>query len=367
MKITFVDPVGWDYTVKSPLTEPLGGTQSALCYLAVELARRGHDVALVNHIAAPAVHDGVRHVPWEEGATGEALNQADVVIVSNTACGRKMRDAGVRPPLILWTGHAHDQEAVQDLRRGPERDAWTGFAFVSRWAQDNYVRAFALAPERTRVLHNGIAPPFAAQDAGAPWFTSGAAPVLVYTSTPFRGLHVLLAAFPAIRAGIPDCRLRVYSNMSIYRIPPDRDQFRAIYDVCRNVPGVEYIGSIGQAQLAAEISSAAAIAYPSTFAETFCIAAAEAMSVGATLITTRLGALPEIFAPFAHMTDVNSDWQKLAEAYAALAIDVLAAAKRDPAAAAKQRQAQIEFIRARYTWPTIAPQWLTWLEQVAGG
>ena len=40
MNIAFLDAVGWDYDVSTPYQRPLGGSQSALAYLTVELARR---------------------------------------------------------------------------------------------------------------------------------------------------------------------------------------------------------------------------------------------------------------------------------------------------------------------------------------
>jgi len=41
MKLAFLDPVDWDYTPFSPLERPMGGSQSAICYLTPELRRWG--------------------------------------------------------------------------------------------------------------------------------------------------------------------------------------------------------------------------------------------------------------------------------------------------------------------------------------
>ena len=50
MKIGFFDTIGWDYDIETPYRQPLGGSQSALCYLAVALAATGHEVWLYNKL-----------------------------------------------------------------------------------------------------------------------------------------------------------------------------------------------------------------------------------------------------------------------------------------------------------------------------
>ena len=54
MRICFVDLADWDYNVDGPTVRPIGGSQSALCYLAIELARIGHDVTAMTGTMHPA-------------------------------------------------------------------------------------------------------------------------------------------------------------------------------------------------------------------------------------------------------------------------------------------------------------------------
>jgi glycosyltransferase involved in cell wall biosynthesis len=370
MRIAFLDPSTWQYTVDSPYSQPFGGSQSALCYLAVELARLGHAVAIFNGNPGPTESRGVQLRNLSEVQSPGFLNGFDVVVVLNSAIGRSLRrDFRVTVPMVLWNQHAADQPAILELNRLNERKSWTGFAFVSNWQREDFEKVFWVRREKSRVLRNAVSPAFA--DAPppdkAPWFITGEPPTLFYTSTPFRGLDVLLQAFPMIRAAIPGTRLRVFSSMSVYQVRPEDDQYRGLYSQAQTIDGVEYVGAMGQSRLAQELSGVAALAYPSTFAETSCIAALEAMATGAAVLTTRLGALPETTNGLASMVEWQPDNNQLAASFAATAIEVLRDMQQNLASTAARRDERIKFIRENYLWPGRAREWVDWLSQLAGG
>ena len=108
---------------------------------------------------------------------------------------------------------------------------------------------------------------------------------LAYTSTPFRGLAVLLACFPAIHRRHPNCQLDVFSSMQVYGQAAKDDPYTAFYDQCRQTEGINYRGSVSQPQLAKELAGATMLAYPNTFAETSCIAVMEALAAGLLVVT----------------------------------------------------------------------------------
>ena len=365
MRIAFLDPVGWQYSVDTPYERPFGGSQSAICYLAVELAKLGQRVTIFNSNPSTTQRHGVELRNISEVRSTAYLNGFDAVVVINGAIGRWLRrDVGANVPLVFWNHHSHDQPAVQELRRPFERKSWTGFAFVSEWQLENFERTYMVPREKSRVMRNAVSPAFASQATSEPWFSMGAPPTLFYSSTPFRGLDVLLKAFPTIRAAIPGTRLRVFSSMSVYQVSPENDEFRELYQRARQVEGVEYLGSVGQARLAQEINDAAALAYPSTFAETSCIAALEAMAVGAAVLTTRLGALPETTGGLASMVEWQADKSRLADSFATMVIAALRHMQHNPAEASMRRQARIKFINDKYTWAARAKEWIEWLSQL---
>ena len=364
MRIAFVDNSRWQYTVEAPYQRPFGGSQSALCYLAVELARLGERITIFNGNQTTSENRNVELRNILEIEQTGYLNQFDVIVVLNRTIGRKLRrDGRISVPLVFWNQHNHDQQAVRGLARLNERKSWTRFAFVSEWQRTNFERRYWVPREKSRVMRNAVSPAFGRQAPAVPWFLTGEPPVLVYSSTPFRGLDVLLQAFPAIRAAMPGTRLRIFSSMEVYQVSADKDQYQGLYRQARAIDGVEYIGSVGQSRLATEFASAAALAYPSTFAETSCISVLEAMAAGAAVFTTRLGALPETTNGLASMVDWDADGSRLAGSFADMAVAALREAKEDPATALISRDARIKFVNDNYTWPARANEWLAWLSQ----
>ncbi|HXP76858.1 MAG TPA: glycosyltransferase family 4 protein [Stellaceae bacterium] len=366
MKIAFLDPIDWDYTPSTPLERPLGGSQSAICYLTPELAALGHDVTLINSISRPGVYAGVRCPGRAGDIAPDYLNQFDAVIGINSAMGVKLRESGVTVPLILWSQQATDQKDIQGLREPDERLAWNAFFLVSDWQAGSYASDFGIRPDRIMVVRNAAAPVFQSLPPRArPFFRTGKPPVLIYTSTPFRGLLLLLVSFPLIRAAIPQCRLRVFSSMEVYQVAFEQEPlYHVLYALARDLPGVEYLGSVSQTELAAALAEADMLAYPNIFPETSCIAVMEAMAAGCLVCTSNLGALPETTAGFGFLMDLPTDILQMAQTFAAMVFTVYreacAAPDRYEDAIARQRA----HAHTQYTWAARALEWSAALPRV---
>jgi glycosyltransferase involved in cell wall biosynthesis len=365
VRIAFVHRTVVDYTVETPYRRAIGGTESALVYVATALAARGHLVSLLTNASDPGLYRGVQCLNYKTALTPQFIAGCDVVVVSNEAVGRVLRDdfKAVRP-LVLWCQHADDQPAIDGLEFTRERKAWAGFAFVSQWQMDAFCRVFWVPPERSRVMRNAVSPAFAALALQEPWFRSAAPPVLAYTSAPYRGLDVLLAAFPAIRGAVAGARLKVFSGLSTTRGGPDDNEYADLHRQCLATEGVDYVGPVAQPVLAAELAQAAALAYPSTYPETSCIAVMEAMAAGATILTTRLGALPETMAGFGYMTLPSDEPAKLTRDFAVMAIGALNAMRADPDTAWARREAQLAHIARHCQWTGRAAEWESWLGEI---
>ena len=369
VKIAFIDPTKGAYTPETPRRQPLGGSQSALCYLTEVLAAAGYSITVVNGTGAAVTVRGVRCLPIASTRL-EDLCDFHVVVFLN-GCDREFllrlrakMDDGRK--LVLWTQHAIDQPAMANLAEADVRDCLDGIAFVSRWQMDGYLNAFPFDPTRCRVMRNGIAPAFAnlfGRDedilAAKPW-----PPVLTYASTPFRGLDVLLDSFPLIRTAIPGTRLRVCSSLEGYQVPAEQDPFTALYQRCRETDGVEYLGGLGQMELAGAMREATCLAYLNRFAETSCIAVLEALAAGCLVVSSQLGALPESGAGFACLIPVPEDPQEHAWRYAEAAVAALSELREDSSGAGRRLRAQVDHANARTTWEVRAQGWIDWFKEL---
>lgn len=367
MHFLFIDPAGNGYDPETPLRMPLGGTQSAVAYLSTELVKAGCKVTLMNHASEKRVVRGVR-VDANTAIMAEGFGKYDAVVVVSAAAGYKFRQVIPKPiPLLLYCHHAADQPAVTHLNDKDAWQAWSAFVMVSHWQLENYVSRFGLPRENLHVIENAVSPAFLSQAPSVPWFEKGTNPTLAYISTPFRGLDVLLAAFPAIRERVPDVQLNVFSGMKLYDPAVQNDPHDYLYALARALPGVTYSPPVSQSELATHLRDTAALTYPSTFAETSCISVMEAMACGADVLATAFGALPETLHGFGRTMPMASTLPELTRNYVDFVCQALRETKQNPAAALERRKQQVAFVQNNYTWARRAQSWIGLVEAIKSG
>jgi predicted O-linked N-acetylglucosamine transferase (SPINDLY family) len=389
MRIVFVDPIDWNYRIETPYQEPLGGSQSALCYLAEALVKQGHDVFLLNSAVLAGISRGVVCLPLNAMSSDlvHSLAPDALVILNSVTLGRQIKP--LLPPttrLVCWLQSAHDQPSVLPLQQSGEHAIFDGFALVSDWQHQQFQRHFKLDPARVGILRNAIAPAFQhVFPQPSPILAAKVQPpILAYTSTPFRGLDLLLDAVPRIRQAVPGTVLKVFSSMKVYQQNEPDDSFNPLYRRCRETDGVEYVGSLPQPALAQELRAVTALTYPNTFFETSCIAVLEAMACGCQVITSNLGALPETTAGFARLIALEQpdplpprfavftepSRHAYLQQFIATTVETLQTAM-EPGSAVDSHEAklrsQIEYVNQHCTWSVRAQQWVEWLERLGQG
>ena len=81
MRIAFIDPTTHDYNIETPFHTPFGGSQSSLCYLAIELAALGHEVSSVTETRDAGRFRGVECVGKRPGLEKGFLDRFDVIVI----------------------------------------------------------------------------------------------------------------------------------------------------------------------------------------------------------------------------------------------------------------------------------------------
>lgn len=204
--------------------------------------------------------------------------------------------ADTTKPTVYWNQLSYDQDAVQFLSSPENVEAINQFVFVSHWQSELYRKQFNIPGYKTKVLKNASLD-IVQRETGPKQKVK-----LCYTSTPWRGLDVLLHAWEL--ANTQDCELHIFSSTKIYGqefATNNEDQYQELYDKCEQLEGVIYRGSVSNEELRQELPTFDILAYPNTFEETSCISVIEALSCGLRVVCPNLGALPETTEGWARM------------------------------------------------------------------
>ncbi|BCY17937.1 hypothetical protein hrd7_17860 [Leptolinea sp. HRD-7] len=257
-----------------PELNPVGGSETAAIRLAGALRSMGHSVRLITDI---------NQIP---------LLSCEVFI--SLRLWQVFHD-GYYPGKInyLWCQDDFNQNIVEQLRDPnialPVYNRLNGLFMLSTYQQVQWIRNLNLMVEKIIPTTNGI--PLEKFNVDTTTLRSRK-PWCYYSSTPFRGLDKLLQAWPDVNKAIPDARLHLFTSMKVYNTD-ETDDYKRLYELARSLPGVNYRGSVGQAELRETALQCRALAYPCTFPETSCIAAMEAMAAGCAVVSTSTGALVE--------------------------------------------------------------------------
>jgi glycosyltransferase involved in cell wall biosynthesis len=211
---------------------------------------------------------------------------------------------------IIWQQLSYDQQNVAGMQDPNFVNRIDCFVYVSNWSYEKFRVIYKTPEHKSLVIKNAIDPiEYIPKNKGK--FK------LIYTSTPWRGLEVLLDAFELLNRD--DVELDVYSSTIIYGDSFNKDNepvFKPLFDRAKSMKNVNYKGYAENSEIRKAVQQAHVFAYPSIFEETSCIAAIEAGAAGCKMVTTNFGALYETCGEFATMVPYNSDKKALARSYA---------------------------------------------------
>ena len=346
---------GLPFDGKTPFERSLGGSESAVVFMARALAGRGHRVRVFSRCERPGDYDGVVYRDLADFPDFAEAGACDVFI-----CCRHLR--GLAAPVrakasIVWNHDILPRQLAQQLNSLMFK---VDRLFVlSEFHRSQFERRLSLPADRYEVTRNGV------DLVGIDEAIEGVArdpERLLYTSRPERGLEQLLAMWPELKRRRPGLKLAV----AHYDNPGADAQMRAFLDrlhqTAEALPDVTFLGPLSKRELYREIAGSALVVYPATFPEVSCISALEAAACGTPMVASRYCALKEsvVDGETGLLVPGDPHTQEYQERFIA-AVDCLWQEEdwlADMAEAARQR------IEERYQWSDIAAEWEALFEQM---
>ncbi len=274
-----------------------------------------------------------------------------------------LRAAGARRVVAATHGHEVGWSMLPGSRQALRRIGSTVdvLTFVSRYTRSRFSAAFGrLAP--LEHLPSGVdvdtyRPDPVARAQIRDRHQLGSRPVVVCISrlVPRKGQDMLIRAFPAIRAKVPDAALLVVGG------GPDRDRLQALADQLGVATDVIFTGSVPHAELPAHYAAGDVFAMPCRTrgrgldVEALGIVFLEAAATGLPVVAGRSGGAPETVRE--GVSGLVVDGRSVGELAEAVG-DLLA----DPERAAKLGAAGREWMREEWRWVDLAERLRTWLD-----
>lgn len=269
------------------------------------------------------------------------MDLSDINLILSVCDPRLLSDT---KPNVLWVHLSYDQDNVQLLKNENFVRRLSGIVFVSNWQYEKFRQMFPIHLTKTYVIENWIEP---VQLAEKPEKIK-----LIYTSTPWRGLEILIEVLK--RMDRDDIDVEVFSGTTIYGAQfhhQTHKQFIPLYNELEKL-GAKHVEYATNEEVKKALETAHIMAYPNIFEETSCLSVIEALSAGCRVVTSSLGALPETTKGFANLVTLGNDYvEKYTET---LEKEIDNFWNHDTQKALREQQ---EFFHKHYSWSYRESNW----------
>ena len=258
---------------------------------------------------------------------------------------------------ILWAQNSYDQSNLAPwFENKSNHSKYDWYVFNSHWCAEKFRMAFKVPPEKCVVIKNAIE-----KFADKPTHKNGDKIKLIYTSTPWRGLSVLLGAMQLIKN--PLIELDVYSSTQIYGDAfknANDTSYQDLYEQAKKLPNVNYIGYASNEKIMKKMGEYKIFAYPNIWEETSCMSAIEALGSGLHGIVTNYGALFETCSEWPTYVQYDRDYKNLAKCFA-YAIEGISE-QLHSVGMQQLLDSQVSFYKKFYSWENRKNEWTNFLQ-----
>ena len=241
-----------------------------------------------------------------------------------------------------------DPEA-QHLSEQSSRDRFHKIVYCGNWQMNQYETRLGVPhDQKLAVLESAIEP--------IPFIDKSKEEIrLIYTSTPQRGLAILVPVFEALAEKYDNIVLDVFSSYKIYGWGESDAQFEELYERCRKHPRINYHGFAKNDEVREALQKAHIFSYPSIWLECNCKALIEAMSAGLLCVHPNYGGLIDTSGGVTAMYNWDNDINKHANVFYAHLENAIKIIHEDQVQ--NYLQFQKQYADLRFNWTKVLSQW----------
>jgi len=250
---------------------------------------------------------------------------------------------------IYWLHDLPEDPETNHLKDENSRNRFHKLVFCGNWQYNRYRDFLGIPPSKDHVVIETPIDPF-------PVTTKEKDKIrFIYTSTPQRGLELLIPVFEELAKKHDNIHLDVFSSFKIYGWEEADTKFEPLYDRIRKHPQMTYHGFVPNDVVREHLLKAHIFAYPSIWLECNSRSLIEAMSAGCFCVHPNLGGLPDTSGNMTFMYQMDNDPQ--------VHMNIFYHACEQAINIVKEGAAEdfIKFSKAyadsRYTWAKITKQW----------
>ena len=276
----------------------------------------------------------------------------DINLILNNADHKLLENNRIN---ILWVQHFVNQIEVQNLGSKDYVDKLNYIVFNSNWNFEKFSYQFKIPENKSLVIKNAIEK-IEFQEKPKEKIN------LIYHTTPWRGLKLLLNVFKSL--DLENVELNVCSSTKIYGEKFEKiyaKQYEDIFRECKTTKNINYLGFVENKKIIELLKKTHIYTLPSIWPETSCISAIESMAAGCEIVTTNLGALYETCSPFGTLVSFDRNFDNLEKKYKKALLQCIKNywSKKNQ----KKLKLQYETINETYSWDVRSIEWKNFFEE----
>ncbi len=257
---------------------------------------------------------------------------------------------------VLWMHHFVNQKEAKNLASEDFVNKLDWIVYNSNWNLEQHIKKFKVPKNKSIVIKNAIEK---VEFAEKPKDKIN----LIYHTTPWRGLRILLNVFKKLN--LRNVELDVCSSTIIYGKKFDSilgKTYQDLFEECKNTKNINYFGFLENKKIIEKLKKMHIFAHPSIWPETSCIAAIESMAAGCEVVTTNLGALNETCSPFGNIINFERNPKDLEKKYSEALLNSIKNFWSEENQ--KKLKLQSQTINETYSWDVRSVEWKNFFDKI---